>query len=342
MRLNFIVFLLIVPTSLWTQQQASVETEKTLQLCSALTAPHCATPPRLRGRHETKLPGDSPQQEEVVILDLVVGIDGATHEIELVQSAEQEFNQAVIAAVRGWKFEPGTYDGKPVAAEVRIRFVFHTTGEPTVQMGSTLVSWASQEQVEKRFAEANQALNRRDYPAAVAAARQVIAMVPLATRIRITLGMSLLELDQFDEAQAALQDEIRLDPASPYAYDRLGAIYWRQHKYDDAIAEFQKQIIVTPQGYDAHANLGVLLCGRKRCKEAMPELDKALAMSPNQSRVLMAHGECNVDLGNTAKGVQGVEQATNPVQPTLGTKPPTDWRSEMSSWKGRRLVLKPL
>lgn len=43
----------------------------------------------------------------------------------------------------------------------------------------------------------------------------------------------------------------------------------------------------------------------------MPELEKSLALSPGQSRALFAEGKCDIDLGNTAKGIFEMEQAAN-------------------------------
>ena len=255
-------------------------------------------------------PGES-QPEGVVVLDLVVGLDGSTHDIEVVQSADNELKKAAIAAVRKWKFVPATYEDKPVAAEIRIQMEFHALGEVNIRMGSMQSSGANPEQVQKLFSEASQAHGRHDYQAAVALSHQLITIAPLTKRIRLTLGASLLELNQYEEAEAAFQEEIKLEPESAFAYNQLGSAYWRHHKYEDAIAQFKKQISVTPEGHDAHANLGVLLCSRKKCSEAMPELEKALALSPNQSRTLLAHGECNVDFGNTAKGVSEMEEAAN-------------------------------
>jgi TonB family protein len=312
MRPISIVFVLLVPVSLWAQQPASSELEKPFQICTPLTAPHCATLPCLKEGQKSQLPKkNSFVGEEVVIVDLVVSREGETRELELIQSAEKEANQIAMAAVRAWKFDPDTYQGHPVPTEVRIRIAFHPTGDPTILMGSTSVSSVGKEEFDKLFAAASQALARRDYHAAVARANELIILVPLATRIRIVLGMSLLELDQYAEAEAALKDEIKLEPSSVDAYDRLGTIYWREHKYDEAITQFKKQIEVTPDSFNAHADLGVLLCGRKKCKAAMPELDKALAISANQARVVLAHGECNVDLGNLETAVREMQQAAS-------------------------------
>jgi len=43
----------------------------------------------------------------------------------------------------------------------------------------------------------------------------------------------------------------------------------------------------------------------------MPHLESALAISPANPTTLLAHGECNIDLGNKAKGISEMEQATS-------------------------------
>lgn len=200
--------------------------------------------------------------------------------------------------------------------QIGLRIYYYYNLEPAVgvslgSIGSSPSSAADPEQLRKLFTEASQAYGRRDYPTAVALARRMMTMSPKAKQVRLILGMSLLGLNQLDDARAAVEDEIKIDPASPYAYNDLGRIYWRQHKYEDAIAQLQKQITINPQDHDAHQSVGIILRDQKRCREAMPYLETALAMSPSNPTTLLAHGECNIDLGNTAKGISEMEQATS-------------------------------
>src|ERR1700758_102563 len=100
MRLTSILCLLTFPVSVWTQQAPSGELDKPLQICTPLTTPHCATLPRLKEGQKSQLPKKkSFVAEEVVIVDLVVGREGDTRELELVQSAGKEANQIALAAV---------------------------------------------------------------------------------------------------------------------------------------------------------------------------------------------------------------------------------------------------
>jgi hypothetical protein len=49
-----------------------------------------------------------------VIIEYVVGVDGRTHELELLQSVHPDLDQIALEAVAQLEFEPGTYAGEPV------------------------------------------------------------------------------------------------------------------------------------------------------------------------------------------------------------------------------------
>lgn len=56
---------------------------------------------------------------------LVVGTDGLPRDLQIDCSSVPEDNENALAAVRKWKFTPGTKDGKPVAVEVEVDVSFH-------------------------------------------------------------------------------------------------------------------------------------------------------------------------------------------------------------------------
>jgi tetratricopeptide (TPR) repeat protein len=140
-------------------------------------------------------------------------------------------------------------------------------------------------------------------------------------------------LNELDAAAMALETAIKIDPASPYAYNNLGRVYWRQRKYEEAAAQFRKQIVINPQDQYAHANLGMMLRDQKKCSEAMRELEAALALTPNHTEALLAEGECDIDLGNRTKGISELEQATS-VSSTPGI-----WNSAAYSLAKRGIEL---
>ena len=63
--------------------------------------------------------------EGYVVLSLLIGITGDIEQVEIVESVpEGVFDQAVLAGINSWKFEPAEYQGKTVRswAKQRVRF----------------------------------------------------------------------------------------------------------------------------------------------------------------------------------------------------------------------------
>jgi TonB family protein len=98
------------------KRQAGEETEQ----------PPLITPPRLIRFVEASYPqreGEEPQEVDVE-LDIVVGKDGLVTEAFVARSGGAEFDEAALAAVRQFVFEPARKDWEPIAAKIRYRYVF--------------------------------------------------------------------------------------------------------------------------------------------------------------------------------------------------------------------------
>jgi len=90
------------------------------------------TPPKLIRFVEASYPlteGEEPV-EAAVELDLVVGKDGLVTEASVAKSAGEAFDEAALAAVRQFVFEPARKDWEPIAARVRYRYVFELKTPP--------------------------------------------------------------------------------------------------------------------------------------------------------------------------------------------------------------------
>jgi TonB family protein len=68
----------------------------------------------------------------VSLLSLVVGVDGTASDIHVVTSHGEAFDAAATDAVKQFKFEPGTMDGRPVPVRVYARTRFFADMRPAV------------------------------------------------------------------------------------------------------------------------------------------------------------------------------------------------------------------
>jgi TonB family protein len=74
--------------------------------------------------------------EGAVTLRGIVELDGTISSIEVVSSLDQRFglDQAAVEALRQWRFEPATVDGKPVRTLITVSLNFTLRREPPVQV----------------------------------------------------------------------------------------------------------------------------------------------------------------------------------------------------------------
>ena len=60
----------------------------------------------------------------VVTLSAVIGPDGKAHDVQVVNPLEPSLDANAVAAVKTWKFAPGSKDGRPVAVFLRLEIDF--------------------------------------------------------------------------------------------------------------------------------------------------------------------------------------------------------------------------
>jgi TonB family protein len=275
----------------------------------------CATAPRPLRKVNPSYPEKARQnrKEGTVTLGLTVNKDGSASGVHVVNGVDKEIDQAAVDAVSQWKFDPGTYQGNPVDVELNVTVNFRLDTSPQKASSSEHLQERKDAAEDSRniYSDASEAYNRGDYATAVNLMRKVTSMNPENGNGWNELGRALLAMDQLDAAAEALQTSIQSDPGSRNAYNNLGLVYWREQKYGEAAAQFRKQVVVNPDDHYAHRNLGMMLRDEHQCGEAMPELQKALSLTPNHAETLLAQGECDLDLGNRAKGMSELEQATS-------------------------------
>ncbi len=89
-------------------------------------------------------PKDAPPHDQpiVVRVKMLVGSDGLVQKVELVTHSLPVFDDAVVAAVRAFKFQPGRYGGKPVPVEINFTQTFQPPPPPppAAEQGPPLVS----------------------------------------------------------------------------------------------------------------------------------------------------------------------------------------------------------
>jgi len=70
---------------------------------------------------------DKARKEKIngtVLLTLVVMADGHVRDVKIIKGLDKGLDKQALTAVRTWRFEPGSKDGKPVAVELSAEVTF--------------------------------------------------------------------------------------------------------------------------------------------------------------------------------------------------------------------------
>ncbi|MFM6885485.1 MAG: tetratricopeptide repeat protein, partial [Dolichospermum sp.] len=118
---------------------------------------------------------------------------------------------------------------------------------------------------------------------AVAAYQKAIELDPKDATAYYNLGNALIGQKKLDEAVAAYQKAIELDPKDATAYNNLGIALRGQKKLDEAVAAYQKAIELDPKNATAYYNLGNALRGQKKLDEAVAAFQKAIELDPKDA-----------------------------------------------------------
>lgn len=126
--------------------------------------------------------------------------------------------------------------------------------------------------------------------AAVAAAREALALDPALGEAYAVLGVSLAGMGQFDEARRQCDIAVRMRPNDAEVRWCLGRILDHQGRHDEAIEAIKKAIDLTPKDHRLHKSI------------AQAYLNKARKGGPDAATVLeTALRECDIALRLMAK-----------------------------------------
>jgi protein TonB len=127
MRSLMLVAFLLTSRLVFPQAGAPTDTPTTVRACvDPKAGKPCAVAPKAvyqpaprypKKARKKKLQGD-------VWLSLIVGTDGAPHDITVEKSLGLELDEAAVKSVQTWKFDPATLEGKPVAVKLTIQVNF--------------------------------------------------------------------------------------------------------------------------------------------------------------------------------------------------------------------------
>jgi superkiller protein 3 len=129
-------------------------------------------------------------------------------------------------------------------------------------------------------------------------------------------GIALFNLARFEEALAAYDDAIKVDPNCSYIHGNRGNALHRLGRYEAAVEAFDRAITLTPGDTDLHFGRGNGLALQGRLEDALVAYDRALALSPGNTAACENRGVALSRLGRLAEALTAYDDTIR-LEPKL-------------------------
>ncbi|MDR4509219.1 MAG: tetratricopeptide repeat protein [Candidatus Brocadiaceae bacterium] len=116
---------------------------------------------------------------------------------------------------------------------------------------------------------------------AIAAWEKALEIDPTFDKVFPKLGKAYYTLGEFNKAGEVYRKELEFKPNDPTVYFSLGVVYRMNEQFDDAVRMQQKALTLNPDFASAYNELGLTYSKQKRLDEAITAHKNALTLDPN-------------------------------------------------------------
>jgi TonB family protein len=187
----------------------SQDSQPFLKRCSDTNPPPCADKaPAAREAPgpECSKEADKARINGTVVLAVVVGTDGLTHDISVVRSVGYGLDEHAIEAVKKWILKPGEASGKPAPVQIHVELEFHCPPANRNigggKNGSSLGNWYSldtEKEIGKRYsAEFERSFKLMDDRAMTDYVARIADNVAKTSDAQLPITVRLLDSDQLE------------------------------------------------------------------------------------------------------------------------------------------------
>src|SRR5882724_464925 len=143
---------------------------------------------------------------------------------------------------------------------------------------------------------------------AAEAFRNALKIDPKLNLAHINLSIALFNVPDLPAAQREAQSAAALAPEAPQPYYILGLIAKLQSKPDEALAAFQRVLKIDPNDVGTNINVGQLYSQQRKYPEAIAAFRLALAAEPYNATALYNLGQALMRAGQRDEGQKATER----------------------------------
>jgi tetratricopeptide (TPR) repeat protein len=126
---------------------------------------------------------------------------------------------------------------------------------------------------------------------------------PNSWRVHQALAQSFVEADRLEDAVHECQNALNLRPQEPGLHEELADIYWNQNQLEKAEAAFQEELKVDPESVSSMYKLAVVSLERSKPEVTVTLLSQVLRQSPGYRDAHYQKGRAEAQLGRVSEAI---------------------------------------
>ncbi len=263
-------------------------------------------PPRVTKKVDPVYPFEAKVKnvEGVVTLRFIVTRKGEVRTPSVIKSLpEGVFDNNALRAIRRWRFDPATKDGKAVDVLIIAPLKFELLGGPASGYDTYLA-------VEQGVSS----MRKGDFKQAVEEFTEAIGHFPRYSGTSVTYnhrGLAYKMLGNYEKAISDFGKALKLDPEQTVSYLNRGDIHAMLERYQEALDDYTAAIALEPESTEAHANRGYANLKLGRPREGADDCTEAIRLGLDTTSVYYTRGNAYRKLSRYREAVQDYDHVIN-------------------------------
>ncbi|MCF6158970.1 MAG: tetratricopeptide repeat protein [wastewater metagenome] len=155
-----------------------------------------------------------------------------------------------------------------------------TVGSDTVQEDKKEIKLPENMTAEEYYQFGLERIKKGGFDEAIAAWEKVLTLDPMMFSVYDKLGKAYYTQGKFHKAAEVYRKQLDIRPNEPMTYFSLGVVYRMNEQYEDAVEMQMKAISLKPEFASAYNELGLTYCKQRRLEEAIEAHKHALELDP--------------------------------------------------------------
>ena len=144
---------------------------------------------------------------------------------------------------------------------------------------------------------------------AMAALQWAVYINPSLAESRLNLGNIYMQKERIDDAIAEYQAAARINPKDAMVHNNLGSAYQKKQWFNDAVSEYTSSIRLEPNNVNTYRNLASTYCKLSQFAEARTTLVQAINIEPKNPVLFCELGDIYVQSGRSDEAISRYEKA---------------------------------